>query len=279
MSDQTEFILYNGKFLPTGSMMLGADNRCFRYGEGIFETMRFQNNRIALWEMHMNRLYHGMELLQFTNALWGNREKLLHQILHLLKLNLHKDAARVRLQIFCNDGRGTGSGYKTTGYLVQTYPFVPSYIHDETGITAGFHPHIRKSCDLFAQLKSCNFLPYIHASSFAKTNGWDECFVLNQYERFSDASVTNIFWIKNDEIFTPPLSEGPVAGVMRNYLLQTLKAHQLNVQEVPLDKQNLFQADEVFITNAIRGIQSISTIAEKTYVRNMTKKLLQFLPW
>ena len=271
----SEFILYDGKFFPAGSLLISADNRCFRYGEGLFETMLLQNNRIGLWDLHMERLHHGMELLQLKKDSLGTSDRLLHHILQLVKLNLQVEAARIRLQVFRGNGDLKQVGNSSTHYIVQTYPLLhPSPVR-EKALVAGIHPHIRKSCDLYAQIKSCNYLPYTLAALQAKEMGWDECFVLNQFERISDASVANVFWIRDNEIYTPPLSEGPVAGVMRRFLLENAKNAGWNVHEMPLDRLNLQQADEVFVTNAVKGIQPVQRIADKVYGSTVTNKLMQ----
>lgn len=274
MSSQPEFILHDGKFLPAGSLLVSADNRCFRYGDGLFETMRLENNRIELWELHMDRLYLGLELLHFTTPLRDAREQLLHHILHLVKLNQHQYAARIRLQVF----RGEGvlhDANSSSHYVVQSYPLSKRSAINDNGLVAGVHPHIRKSCDVYSKIKSCNFLPYTQAAFHAKAQGWDECLVLNQYERICDASVANVFRVKNNEIFTPPLSEGPVAGVMRLHLLQQSNKRGFIVQEASLETHMLFDADELFVTNAVQGIQPIHQIGEKIYGRAVTNELLR----
>ena len=271
----TGFILYDGKFLPAGSLLISADNRCFRYGDGLFETMLLQNNRIALWELHMERLYQGMELLQLKDAPFDTNEQLLHHILQLIKLNLHGASARVRLQVFRGDGNLIQAQNSPTHYVVQTYALSQRSSLKDTGLIAGIHPHIRKSCDLYSRLKSCNFLPYTQAALHAQSMGWDECFVLNQYERISDASLANVFWVKNNEIYTPPLSEGPVAGVMRRYLLDNAKSTGWNIYEMQLDRLSLLQADEVFVTNAVQGIQPVHRIGDTVYGKTVTGRLMQ----
>jgi branched-chain amino acid aminotransferase len=274
---QPEFILHDGKFLPAGSLLVGADNRCFRYGDGLFETMRLESNLIDLWPLHMERLYKGLELMHFSNPLWGKPEQLLNHILHLVKLNQHQDAAKVRLQVYSGDD-SLKNGHTSPGhYFVQTVALTKKSAIPVNGLVAGIHPHIRKSCDIYSQIKSCNFLPYSQAAIHAKEKGWDECLVLNQYDRICDASVANVFWVKNNEIFTPPISEGPVAGVFRRHLLQLLDDNGQNVKEYPLDTETLLHADEVFVTNAVKGLQPITTIGEKNYGRGVTTELLQFL--
>ena len=90
----SEFLLYDGKFFSAGSLLISADNRCFRYGEGLFETMLLQNSRIGLWDLHMERLHHGMELLQLKKDSFGTSDRLLHHILQLVKLNLQVEARK-----------------------------------------------------------------------------------------------------------------------------------------------------------------------------------------
>jgi branched-chain amino acid aminotransferase len=275
---QPEFILLDNKFLPTGSLMISADNRCFRYGDGLFETMRFFNNQLLLWPLHMERLHRGLELLHFKNPLWGSSDQLLNHILQLIKLNGHQSAARIRLQVFRGDGN-LGEPDDSAHYVVQSFTLTGISAMNKNGRFVGIHPHVKKSCDVFSGIKSCNFLPYTQASFYARSQGWNDCLVLNQFDRICDASVANVFWVRNNNVFTPSLGEGPVAGVFRSYLLQFLKGKGFTIAETTLDTETLSDADEVFLTNAVKGIQSVSRIGDKQYGRAVTNEIQQLVSW
>src|SRR5690606_1570400 len=105
-------------------------------------------------------------------------------------------------------------------YLVESFPLEPHFIAlNEAGLTIGIAGNLVKSNDSIANLKSCNALVYALASMQAKENKWNDALVVNNNGNIIETSIANLFWVKNRKIYTPPLSEGCVAGVMRAYIL------------------------------------------------------------
>jgi branched-chain amino acid aminotransferase len=96
---------------------------------------------------------------------------------------------------------------------------------------------------------------YVLAALHAKSNHWNDCIILNDQNRVCDATIANVFWVKNRTIFTPPLSEGCVSGVMRKHLLDALPQRGFRVEQRTAFAGDLEGADEVFLTNVISGIR------------------------
>lgn len=113
----------------------------------------------------------------------------------------------------------------------------------------------RKSIDSFSQIKSNNYLPYLMAALYARKHQLDDCLLMNSNGNICEATIANLFVIKGNQVLTPPLSEGCVAGVMRRYLLNNLAGLTFSLQERPLDITDLANSDEVFLTNAVQGIR------------------------
>ena len=91
---------------------------------------------------------------------------------------------------------------------------------NENGLIIDIFPDARKSVDIFSNLKSANYLPYVMAAIWAKENKLNDALILNQHDRICDSTIANVFWVKDNKIFTPPLNEGCVAGVMRRKILE-----------------------------------------------------------
>ena len=108
---------------------------------------------------------------------------------------------------------------------------------NENGLVIDVFPGARKSCDSFSNLKSNNYLPYVMAGLYAKKNKLNDCIVLNSFDRVCDSAIANIFIVEKDKIFTPPLSEGCVAGVMRRWMLEKFDLKKYKVIEKILDSQ------------------------------------------
>ena len=123
----------------------------------------------------------------------------------------------------------------------------------------------KKSCDVLANIKTNNFLPYALAAMYAKKNNLDDCILLNNPERICDTSVANIFIIKDKNIFTPPLTEGCIAGVMRRWVIEKIEIEGNAVIEKPLSIEGLKQADEVFLTNSIHPIRWVKQFQNIQY--------------
>jgi branched-chain amino acid aminotransferase len=103
------------------------------------------------------------------------------------------------------------------------------------------------------------------AAMYARNHGWDDCLVLNSRERIADSSIANLFYVTGDTIYTPPLSEGGIGGVMREWLLHTLPARGLKVIEKPVAAEDLILVDEVFLSNAIRGVRRVGHFSGTGY--------------
>ncbi len=103
----------------------------------------------------------------------------------------------------------------------------------------------KKSCDSLANLKSNNYLPYLMAALYAKKIRVNDCILLNNFDRICDTTIANIFIMKEGIIYTPPLSEGCVAGVMRKFVINKLGS-RFKILEKQISIEDLKKADEVF---------------------------------
>lgn len=260
------YLCLDGKILPADQPVLMADNRGYRYGDGLFETMRVVRGKVALEEYHFNRLFAGLKLLRFDIPSFLTAQKLQERIIHLCEKNKCNELARVRLSGFRGNG-GLYEGNNTLHYLIECWPLDGDQ-WNENGLSIGIYPDARKSSDAFSNLKSANFLPYIMAAKYAKENKWNDCLVLNQHGRIADATIANVFLVKNNTLFTPSLAEGCVDGVMRKYLLE-----KVNVEEKPVTIEDILNADEVFLTNAVKGIRWVKQLQDKIYSQSEAFKI------
>lgn len=245
----------NGKFFPEETVAFSVDNRSFRYGDGLFETLRVRHGKVPLWDYHIDRLLTSLNALQFILPAHLTSASLHKDVELLLAKNKHTNA-RVRISFYRGDGGLTDPIPQTCGYLIQTWPIQPDTLGFNTnGLHIGTYTAAQKSTDFLANLKSANYLPYVMASLFAKEQKWNDALVINHQGRVADTCIANVCWIQNGDIFTTPLSEGPVNGVMRRYLTS-----QLPIIEKAITPADLAMADELFLTNAVKGIQWVGMI-------------------
>lgn len=266
-------ICFNGKYLSAEQPVLSATNRGYRYGDGLFETLKVSKGKIALAAYHFERLFSGLELLAYDIPRLFTCKILEEEILDLCRKNGCNNRARIRLSVF----RGNGGLYdddRKLQYIIECWPLDESIEKlNQNGLVIDVYPHARKSCDAFSNLKSASFLPYAAAADYAKKNKLNDCFILNSQERIADSTIANIFIVTGDVISTPPLSEGCVNGVMRRYLLENLKNSGMAVKEQAIAIADLMKADEVFFTNAVRGIRWVKQLGNKTYTNPKTVEI------
>jgi len=271
-----DYINFNGNIVRSDQPVITTESRGFRYGDGIFETMRVTAGSIIFSEYHFDRLFSGIQLLQFEQPAFFTREVLAQQINDLCKRNNHQASARVRLVVF----RGKGGLYDPENhipnYVIESWPLAGDNSDiEKEGLTIDIFPDARKSTDIFSNLKSNNYLPYAMGALYAKKNGLNDCFILNSHGRICDSTIANIFCIKDKIIFTPGLSEGCVSGVMRRYLFASLLAAGFTVQEKEMEPAWLQTADEIFLTNAIFGIRWVEYWRDQSFQNKITSSIHQ----
>lgn len=284
-------ICFDGKILSADEPVLLAANRSYRYGDGLFETVKVRDGKLLLAAFHFERLFGGLSLLDYNIPKHFTPSQISQEILSLCQKNGCEKSVRVRLSV----SRGEGGLYdeaQTLHYLIETWPLPNVDNLNENGLIIDIFPDARKTADGFSHLKSANFLPYAMAARFAKNQRLNDALVLNQYGRVADASIANVFILKNNTLITPPISEGGVDGVMRKHILSaavvndpgrnqspTLKTEnsELTIKQHPLEINDLEVADEVFLTNAIHGIRWVKQFRNKTYNNRQTKEIYKTL--
>jgi len=272
--DDMAFVMINGSIVDKSKVGLSPDDHSYRYGDGLFETMKIANKNILLENYHFERLFSGLETLKFKIPAHFTRQEIKEQVKELCKKNNYEELARVRLSV----SRGSGGLYdcdNKLSWLIETWPLEQNdKVLNESGLIIDIFPDARKSIDAFSNLKSANYLPYVMAAIWAKENRLNDCLVLNQHERICDSTIANIFWVKDNKIFTPPLSEGCVAGVMRKKIIETATHNSdFFVSESVLTEDILFQADEVFLTNAVAGIRWVKKCRSKVYKNTISSQI------
>jgi branched-chain amino acid aminotransferase len=274
------YFIYNGKILKDGIAVIGPGNRGLRYGDGLFETMRVKDGRVLFAEDHFNRLWQGLKVLGFELPLDISKDVLKEQISVLLKKNKCERSARLRLSMIRGDGGLCDAVNHRPAYIIQAWP-LDDHVGEwnVNGLVMGIQEEVKKSCDILANIKSNNFLPYVMAALYAKRKQWNDAVVINSSGRIADTTIANIFIIKGENISTPHLKEGCVAGIMRQALIRYLLENNWAITEREISVEDLLSADEVFVTNSIQNIRWVQSIHETSYINAVTKKLYtSFIP-
>lgn len=268
------YINYNGEMKLAESIDIPVDSHALRYGFGVFETLLVRDGVIQLAEYHWDRLVSGMNILGMRpNALTFHQ--FYDEIVSCVQQNGLKQWARVRFQVFSGRG-GFSEKYATTvNFLIECFPIDPVIFQlNERGLTVGVADGVYKSNDVFANCKTSNMLPYLMAAKQAQRLQWDDAWVRNVQGRIIESTIANVFWIKDGSLFTPPLTEGCIAGVMRRFITERCA---IEVIERPLTSEMLYDAEEVFLTNSIRGIKWVGQSAARSYTCEKVREVHQIL--
>jgi branched-chain amino acid aminotransferase len=272
-----KYINYNGKIILANENIVTAENRGLRYGDGIFETMKLKNGNLILCNEHFARLWKGMQLLKFDIPKLFSPEKLEVQIFELAEKN-KVTAARVRLTIIRSEGGIYDAKNHIPNYIIEAIALPEDNGPlNSNGLQLCFYEAAKKSIDTFSNCKTNNYLPYFMGALFAKENHCNDAIILNSEGNVCDSTIANVFYIKDNVLYTPALTQGCVAGVMRKFLIDKIRAVGFTVYESTVTKNDLLEADEVFLSNAIYNIRWVAGLENKNYsnkiVWNMVEQL------
>ncbi len=273
------FILFNGNYHRKEDFGLSYKNRAFCYGDALFETMHANGTQIQFFTDHMMRLRFGMKTLGMEIPLNIENNSLEKEIIKLFHKNKLYQGVRIRLTVFRNEGGKYTPLDNSISYLVETeFTENEQYQLNAKGFSIGLFDQIKKPANKLSNLKSANALIYIQAGLYARQNHFDDCILINEDNRLVEGISSNLFLVKDNILLTPPLNDGPVAGIMRKQILKI--ADSLNFKIVnnhSCDEQDLLQADEVFLTNSISGIRWVLGYKERRYFNHTAKLLMDEL--
>lgn len=278
MSELELFVNNNGKVLSTTGPVISAGNRGYTYGDGIFESMRIMNGKVLNLENHFHRLTEGARVLKMRLPAFYSVEFFEKQIDELIKLSKIEAGGRVRLSI---DRLGGGTYLPDTNevtYFIEVYPIEQNIFGlNAKGMEIDLFQDIKKTKNQLSNYKTKNGLIYVLAAIAAKEKGLDDMLIVNDNGQILESSHSNVFMVSNGVLYTPSLSDGCLAGTMRMQVINLALKNGLKVYESSILPSNLLVADEVFLTNAVRGITWVGGYRTKRYFNTIARKIVAFL--
>ena len=269
-----QYINFNGNIFTENEPLLPVTNRGIKYGDGFFESMLMIDKKIPLLSLHWDRIMLTAEALSATLPKRFSIELLLEKIIDLASVNEAVHNARVRLQLY---RKGSGQylpEQDELGYIITMDTITCKQFECGDGLTVGAQENCFKAVYNISDLKSSNALPYIIFSKVAALNNWHEMILMNSYGHVCEAIHSNIFVVHGSSIATPDLDSACVNGVMRTCLITLLNK---DVEERVIEGNELLEADEIILTNAVKGIQWVKTFAGKQYSNNRAQELTTLL--
>lgn len=271
------YVNLNGTLCPADAPVINLDNRAFHYGDGVFESMRIVHGKPCFLDAHWARLMEGLKVLGIELPTDLDRASLERYLLELVERN-EMPNARCRLTIF-RDSSGYFRPKQNKGGFTIEFTAVPRdlYILNERGFAVDLYPVMRKPVNLLSVHKTLNTQLYVMASLWCVQHDLDDCLLQNDRGNIIESSSGNIFIVSNGVLYTPSLSDGCLGGIMRMQIINIALENNIKVYECSLTPQNLLTADELFFTNAARGVQWVGTYRTKRYAHRMALALEDLL--
>ena len=271
-------INYNGTILPASTNLL-HNNRAFLYGDGVFETVKIINNRILFLEDHYFRLMSSMRILRMEIPMNFTMEYFEEQIKLVVNTNNSSDVVRARITVYRNPGGYYLPETNTISFLIHSLPLENKfYSINSREYEVDLYKDIYVSKQLLSTLKTTNKVINITASIYAKENDLQNSLLLNEDKNVVEAVQGNVFMLMDNKLITPPISEGCLNGIMRKQILALAKKmDKIEVVEEAISPFDLQKANELFITNVIKGIQPITKYRKKEYKTAFSQKVLNLL--
>ncbi len=267
----------NGTLIANEKATIAIDNRGLNYGDAVFETLRFSGGKLYFWEDHYFRLMASMRILRMEIPMNFTMEFLEEEILRTITPP-EKEEVSIRIKLLV--WRKTGGKYTPiTNDIEFAISFekleAPFYVLNEAEYEVELFKDHYITSGLLSTLKTNNRLINILGGIFAKENDYQNCLLLNENKQVVEALNGNIFLVSGKEIKTPPITDGCLNGILRKQLVSILKTMQdFKLEEASISPFELQKADEIFITNTIQGIVSITKYRKKEFGNEMAKQLL-----
>ena len=262
---------FNGVLISSENIKLSLENRAFKYGDAIFETVKVLNKKVVFWEDHYFRLMASMRMLRMKIPIEFTLEFLEQEILKTVAAQQEANAYRIRLNIFRKDG---GLYTPKTNKIDFTIEVKESTYQIKDFYSLDVYKDFYNYSGLLSTIKTNNRMVNTLASIFANENDLDNCILLNEKKGVVEVTNGNIFVVKDKVVKTPALTEGCIKGITRLKVLEILfKNKELTIEETSISPFEIQKADEVFITNAIIGVQPVTNYKKKTFTTEIGKKI------
>ena len=256
-----------------------SQNRGFLYGDAVFETVKIVNSKILFLEDHYFRLMASMRILRMEIPMDFTMEFFEEQVLTTVTNNGFAQSSRARITAYRNDGGFYLPTTNTISFLIHASPLDnKDYLLESRPCEVDLYKDFYISKQLLSTLKTTNKVLHVTASIYADENDLDNCILLNESKNVVEVLQGNIFMLQGNRLITPPVSEGCCNGVLRKQLLVLAKKIEgLEVIEEVISPFDLQKADELFYTNVIKGIQSITKYRKKDFTNVLANQLVEKL--
>ena len=270
-------INYNGNLNNKSS--IGLINRAFLFGDSVFETIKIVNNKICFWEDHYLRLMSSLRIIRIEIQILYTPEYFEDQILKTISRVNKNFSGRVRLSIFrSGEGLYTPKSMEPI-FIIHCFQQDKLFFEIESSsYKVDLFKDYYVNDNLLSNLKTNNKIINVLAGIYSKENEIDNCIILNSKKNVLEFLNGNLFLIKDNTIKTPPLSSGCLRGVMRKKIIDYIKFFdKLSLKEIDISPFEILSADEIWVTNSIKGIIPVTDYRKKSLSNNIAAQFINFL--
>ena len=273
-----EKVCFNGEFIQVDDIRYEDVKRGFSFGDGAFESIKIINGKPVFLVHHLKRLNSAIKRLKLCTDQPLHLNYIEPIIIDLLRLNEIYEGGVVRISVY-RSGKGTYLP-KTNdlSYIIETFKLKENlYSTNKKGLKIDVYDDILKPLNMLSPYKLANAQLYVLASVYFKENQLDDALIKNENGNIIETTSSNLFISSNGVLYTPALSEGCVGGIMRMQVINLAITNGMLVYENPIQIQHLLSADEIIITNSIKGIRWVGQYKDKRYYNSLASKLTDLL--
>ncbi|HVD99369.1 MAG TPA: aminotransferase class IV [Cytophagaceae bacterium] len=252
-------LIYNHEFIAENNFTISPSNRAFLYGDGLFETMIYREGRLLYAEDHWQRISTGLALLDIQLPASLSSDKLSSLTSELVKKNNLHQNARIKWQVWRKPGGLVTPESNSAEFIITANELKKN---PEVKTQAFFSEKIKLVPGNLSRYKTLNFLPYIQAGLEKKKRKADEIILTDLKGNIAETTTCNIFWCKDDVLYTPSLDTGCIEGIMRKQIMRFCQSENIKVQEGFFQPKELDQAELIFTSN-VNGLSLIEKINDK----------------
>jgi branched-chain amino acid aminotransferase len=274
-----KFISFNNQIVSKETPLFTIANRSFCYGDGFFDSMRITGSEMPFIKNHFDRIKETASVLEINLPPDLSIESLQETVKLLAEKNGVEKEGKARINFYRNEGGLYAPESNTCSVIVDVMPYASAigYELNSKGLKVDLYQKIKKPCNVLSSIKSCNSLLYVLAGKYKRDNDLEESVILNDKHNVCEFTSSNLFIVINGVLYTPALAEGCINGVMRKVILDLAAKARIYVYETELKPNDLIRADEIFLTNAVQGIQWIGAYKSKRYFNKVSKTLIDAL--
>lgn len=271
-------INHNGALTGAHAPIFTAQNRGLLYGDAVFETIRYSQKHLHFFEDHYFRLMAAMRVFRMNIPMTFTPEFLEQECLRVIEAQSEMAPAwRIRLTVYRNDGGAYLPKTRDVQYLVEAKPLQ----HDQYQAAADYKVelfndyYLQKS--MLSNLKSNNKALQVIGSIFMEEQGFDNGILVNDEKEVVEFLNGNLFVVDDGKLRTPPISSGCLDGIMRKQVIRIAKKAGITCTEETISPFDLQRVQELFMTNAVVGIQPVASYRRTTYENSVAASLQQQL--